>query len=297
MPVRMKLLGLACVIAAVAVPVAAASRHHSACSTYTVRTLLSGQGWLESLAFDGRGGLTISALTQGRILRLTRRGHLTTLLDHVSAPGGEIVRGRSLYFTTGDIVPPAANGTIDRLDMRTGSHTTWARGLAMPNGLAFLPDGDAVVTRDIETGVPATDVTLVPAHNRRHPRTNWIRIPDANGITVDPSGRWLYVDRSFTTDAIVDRVAIDRPRRVQGITRLGAGVIADDMSIDAAGRLYIAGFGTGRIYRLDPRAHASCAIARGMINPTAVIFGGRGWPTDDLFVTSASGYVYELKPR
>jgi sugar lactone lactonase YvrE len=267
------------------------------CRPWRVRTLLSGQGWLESLAFDGRGGITISALSRGRILRLSRHGRLSVLLDHVNAPGGEIVRGRFLYFTTGDLIPPAPDGTIARLDLLTGKSTTWASGLTMPNGLAFLPNGDAVVSRDDETGPPPTDVTRISARNRRHPRFNWVRIPDTNGLAVDPSGRWLYVDRTFSKNGLVDRISIAHPRMVSVIGRLGAGVLPDDMTIDASGILYIAGFGSGKVYRLDPRTHSSCAIASGLGNPTAVVFGGHGWPASHLFVTDASGHLYELTPR
>lgn len=267
------------------------------CRPWHVRTLLSGQGWLESLAFDGRGGITISALSQGRVLRLPRLGHVSFLTGLLSAPGGEIVRGRFLYFTTGDIIPPAANGTIDRLDLASGKVTTWAAGLTMPNGLAFLPNGDAVVTRDLETGAPPTDVTRIPARNRRHPLFSWIRIPDTNGVVVDPSGRWVYLDRTLSKGGLVVRVSIGHPRLTRVVGRLGAGVTPDDMTIDASGVLYIAGFASGKVYRLDPRTHASCAIAHGLGNPTAAVFGGRGWPTKDLYVTDAGGRLYELSPK
>jgi hypothetical protein len=297
---RRQLLAAGSVIALMCAPIASGAetptRAHP-CRPWHVRALLSGQGWLESLAFDGRGGMTISALAQGRVLRLSRHGRLSVLADHVSAPGGEIVRGRFLYLTTGDILPAAANGTIERIDVLTGRTSTWARGLTMPNGLAFLPNGDAVVTRDIGTGAPPTDVTRIPARDRRHPRFNWVRLPDTNGSAVDPSGRWLYLDRTFTTDGLVDRVSIAHPRNVKVIARLGAGTAPDDLTIDAAGILWIAAFGDGKVYRLDPRTHASCAIASGLGNPTAAVFGGSGWPAADLFVTSAGGALYELTPR
>ncbi|MDQ6818019.1 MAG: hypothetical protein M3018_11535, partial [Actinomycetota bacterium] len=59
-------------------------------------------------------------------------------------------------------------------------------------------DGDAVVTRDVETGAPPTDVTQIPARDCRHPSSNWIQLPDTNGSAVDPSGRWLYLDSTFS---------------------------------------------------------------------------------------------------
>src|SRR3954471_24023851 len=90
------------------------------CADWHGRTLLSGQGWLENLAFDGRGRLTISALGRNRLLKLRRRGRPHTLLSPVTAPGGQALRrGHFLYFVTGDIAPPMPTGTIDRLNLRT----------------------------------------------------------------------------------------------------------------------------------------------------------------------------------
>jgi sugar lactone lactonase YvrE len=267
---------------------APASTGNSECSSWSVRTLISGQGWLENLAFDGRGSITVSALSQGRLLKLTRSHKLSTLLAPVVAPGGEIRRGHLLYFNTGDTVPIAPTGTVDRLDLRTGRHVTWARGLTMPNGLAVLPDGDVIVT-----GL-ATGVTRVPARDPTHPQFNWAAVDGTNGIAVDYSGRWLYVDRTLSSDGEVDRILISHPGRVNVVGRLGAGVQPDDMAIDRQGILYVAGFGTGKIYRLDPRTGSSCVIAGGLTQPTSVRFGGPGWPSGDLFVTDASGHLSEL---
>jgi len=270
-----------------------ATQSTAACASWHVRPLVSGQGWLEDLEFDGRGAMTISALSQGRILLLSKLGHLSTLLAPVFAPGGERRRGRYLYFNTGDTVPVTPNGAIERLDLRTGKHVTWARGLSMPNALVFLPDGDAVVSRDLGSG---TGLTRVPVQDRRHPQVEWARVDDTNGLAVDPSGRWLYTDRTFSSDGEVDRVSITNPRRVQVVGRLGAGVAPDDMTVDRYGRLYLAGFASGRIYRLNPRTHASCVTATGLTQPTSARFGGVGWRANDLYVTDASGHLSELTP-
>jgi SMP-30/Gluconolactonase/LRE-like region len=268
------------------------ARAAGSCRLWHAHQLLSGQGWLEDLEFDGHGGMTISALVKDRILRLSGRGRLSTLVAGISAPGGQRRIGHNLYFTTGDSVPVTSNGTIDRLDLQTGKHYTWARGLTMPNALVFLGNGDAVVSRDVGTG---TGLTRVPAKGRR-PETEWARIDDTNGLAVDPSGRWLYTDRTFSSDGEVDRVSIANPRRIQVVARLGAGVAADDMTVDQSGILYIAGFGSGKIYRLDTTNHRFCAIATGLTQPTSVRLGGVGWHRSDLYVTDAAGHLSELKP-
>jgi sugar lactone lactonase YvrE len=272
-----------------------ASPQRDVCAPWQVRTLLSGQGWLENLGFDGRGSITISALGQGRLLRLSRRARLSTLLTPVFAPGGQARRGRFLYFTTGNLPTAQPTGTIDRLDLRSGTRSTWARGLTAPNGLVFLPNGDAVVSRDFGSG---TGLTRVPADDPDHPQFGWARLDDTNGLAVDPSGRWLYVDRTFSPDGEVDRVLISNPSRVEVVGRLGTGVFPDDMTIDKRGILYITGFISGKIHRLDPRTHESCAIASGLAQPTSVRFGRQGWHRRHLYVTDASGHLSELtRPR
>jgi sugar lactone lactonase YvrE len=263
----------------------------SACTQWRVRTLLHDQGWLENLAFDGQGGLTISALAKNRLLRLSPNGRLRTLVASVNAPGGQVRSGRWLYFNTGDTLPLMPNGTIERLDLRTGKRRTWAKGLTMPNGLVRLPSGDAVVSRDIGTG---TGLTRVRARDPRHPQFNWAKIDDTNGLAVDPTGRWLYVDRTFSTDGEVDRIRIAHPNAIQRVGRLGAGVAPDDMTIDRNGSLYVAGFQSGSIYRLDPRTHRSCVIATGLTSPTSVRFGGAGWDRHALYATDGTGHLSVL---
>jgi sugar lactone lactonase YvrE len=215
------------------------------------------------------------------------------LLGSLSAPGGQRRLGRYLFFVTGDTVPVKPNGTIERLDLLTRRRVTWARGLSMPNALVFLPSGDAVVSRDVGTG---TGLTRVRAHDRAHPQFNWAHVDDTNGLAVDPSGHWLYADRTFSADGEVDRISIAQPRTIQVVGRLGAGVAPDDMAIDGAGNLLIAGFASGKIYRLDPKTHASCAIATGLMSPTSVRLGGQGWNTSALYVTDAGGHLSELTP-
>lgn len=260
------------------------------CADWHARTLLSGQGWLENLAFDGRGRMTISALGGSRLLKLRRGGKPHTLLSPVAAPGGQALRrGHFLYFATGDIVPPMPTGTIDRLDLRGGKRITWTRGLTMPNGLAFLPDGDAVVSG-------GASLTRIPRRHPRHPDFTWAEVDDTNGLAVDPDGRYLYVTRTLSADGEVDRIAIAHPRRVRAVGHLGAGVAPDDMTVDARGILYVAGFGAGKVFRLNPRTGRSCAIAAGIKGATSPRFGGAGWFHKRLYVTTAGGDLVELRP-
>src|SRR4051794_6341373 len=263
------------------------------CTPWRVRTLLRGQGWLENLAFDRRGGITISALAQGKLLRLAPSGRLTTLAEPVTGPGAQVRRGRGLSFVTGNAPSATPTGTIDRLDLRTGRRTTWARGLTAPNGMALLPNGDAIVSRDVGTG---TGLTRIRARDPRHPQVGWAKLDDTNGLALDRSGRRLYVARTFSLDGEVTVLRVADPRRTGVAGRLGAGVLPDDLTSDARGVLYVAGFASGAIHRLDPRTHRSCAIATGLEHPTSARFGGPGRHARHLYVTDPGGPLTEPVP-
>jgi sugar lactone lactonase YvrE len=281
-----------------AVPNASAA-DPAACS-WTKQTIKAGLGSLENLEFDGTGGLLLSASGPQAIERLTPSGTVTTLIPNVNAPGGQRRVGRTLYFNTGDSAQSGlsgtADGTLDRFELDTHVRSTFASGLTMPNGLAILPNGDFVVSRDIGTG---TGITRIPLGDPAHPETNWTNLDDQNGMAVDPTGTWLYAVQTFTLDSAVWRIRISNTNDRSVVASLTGPTPKglDDMTIDAGGVLYIAANATGEVIRLDPASGAHCVIASGLQNPSSLKFGrGPGWPAERLYVTSFDGTVRELKP-
>ncbi len=294
--VRRLLVALAALL--VAGGAAGASGAGAACPQWSSKTLLSGQGWLENLAFDAKRGPFVSALDQNAILRVSHAGKPRVLIADVSSPGGIRVRGGSLFFNTGDSASSGlgnvADGTIDRYRFKTHRRTIWARRLTMPNGLAFLPNGDAVVSRDLGSG---TGITRVRVRDPAHPQLRWATLDDTNGLAVDPEGRWLYVNRTFSADSVVVRVRITDPSRVETVASLGVAKGPDDLTTDRRGHLLVAGFASGEVIRVDPATGATCVIAAGLGEPTSVRFGSGGaWPTHHLYVTTADGFLRELTP-
>src|SRR3954463_7145460 len=180
-----------------------------ACTGWTQKTIKSGLGSLENLEFDGTGGLLLSASGPGAIERLPPDGTVTTVVPNVNSPGGQRLVGRTLYFNTGDSAQSGLagtpDGTLDRFDLDTHARSTFASGLTMPNGLAVLPNGDFVASRDIGSG---TGITRIPAGDPAHPETNWAKLDDQNGLAVDPTGTFLYADQTFTMDSAVYRIRI-----------------------------------------------------------------------------------------
>jgi sugar lactone lactonase YvrE len=272
------------------------------CRPFTQRTVASGFGSLENLEFDGRGGLFLSASTSKAIQRLTPDGKVTTTLANVNSPGGLRKRGRYLYFNTGDAAQSglagSSDGTLSRYDLRTRQVSVRAPGLTMPNGLVFLPGGDAVTSRDLGSG---TGLTRIRHRDPGHPQFRWAALDDTNGLAVDPSGRWLYTDQTFTADSAVYRISIRDPRRMNVVAHLGesGGVPKglDDLTIDRKGDLFLAANSAGEVIRLNPRTGARCVIGTGFQNPSSPKFGrGRGWRSDSLYVTGFDGTVRELRP-
>jgi sugar lactone lactonase YvrE len=263
--------------------------------------LASGLGSLENLEPDGRDGLFVSASTQGAVLRLTRSAAPKVAVAGVTSPGGLRVRGGSLWFTTGDAAQAGAlgtaNGTLDRLDLRTGRRTTFARGLTMPNGLVFLPDGSALTSRDVAVLGP-TGITRVSPRGAVQP--GWSDQADSNGMAVDPTGRWLYSDETFTLASNVYRTEIAHPERRQVVASLfglGAPKGLDDLTLASSGVLYLAANGSGEVIRLDPRTKRSCVVVSGLRNTSAVKQGrGRAFPASRLYATGFDGRVLELVP-
>ncbi len=283
---------------ALAAPVAHAAP--DPCAPWTVTVLASGLGSLENLEPDGKDGLFVSASSQNAVLRLTRTAAPAVAVPGVTSPGGLRVRGGALFFNTGDGaasgVRGTADGTIDRLDLRTGRRTTWATGLTMPNGLVFLPDGSALTSRDI-SGLSPTGITRV---HKGVVQPNWSDQADSNGMAVDPTGRWLYSDETFTMASNVYRTEIANPSRRELVASLytpGVPKGLDDLTLASSGALYVTANSAGQVIRLDPRTKVSCVIASGLTTTSAVKQGkGRAFPASRLYVTGFDGKVLELTP-
>ena len=295
------LCALAVIAAAPAATASAPAAVEPDCAPWSARTVVSGLGKLENLEPDGRGGLLLSASDRRAVLRLLPDGSTSVLAPDVPNPGGMRVRGQHLLVTTGNAAPSAVlgtpDGTIDRVDLRTGERSTWAADLVMPNGLVLLPSGDPVVSRPVNVVNP-TWLTRIDAETRRA-TPGWAAV-DGNGLGVSPDGVWLYATETFTLESRVHAVRIADPRDVRVVATLGgAGVPKglDDMTVADDGALYVAANASGEVLRVDPATGASCAVATGLGNPTAVKAGrGPGWPADRLYVTGFDGQVVELAP-
>ncbi len=278
---------------------AAAGAQSPACTPWESRTVVSGLGGrVENLEPDVRGNVFVSLSDGDRVVRVAPDGGTTPVAERIESPGGMRVRWPFLYVNTDNALPSAlagsTNGTIERIDLRTGARSTYARGLTAPNGLVLLADGDALVSRAIGSG---TGVTRVDAADPSRPQTNWARVDETNGLALDAAGRWLYAAMTFTADSRIVRIDVADPTKVEDVARLsdpGAPKGVDDLAIDAAGVLYLAANGSGEVLRLDPRSGDACAIASGIRQPSSVRISCTG--PERLYVTAFDGALRELRP-
>jgi hypothetical protein len=294
-------LALCLGLAAAALGAPAVTASPDPCGTWQVAVVASGLGSLENLEPDGKDGLFVSASSADAILRVTRSGAPQVAVADVASPGGLRLRGQTLYFTTGDSAQSGAlgtaDGTIERFDLRTKRRTVWAKGLTMPNGLVFLRDGSALTSRDI-AGLNPTGITRVTRTGAVQPM--WSDQADSNGLAVDPTGRWLYSDETFTLASNVYRTSIAHPERREVVASLFAPGVPkglDDLTLATSGALYITANGAGQVLRLDPVTKKSCVIAQGLTTTSAVKQGrGKTFPASRLYAVGFDGKVLELIP-
>lgn len=277
------------------------------CVAWTATPIASGLGTLENLSFDRRGAMLVSSSQTGgagSVLRVTPSGEVTTLLDDVASPGGQVVRGRTLYLNVGNAAASGflgrADGALLAVDLRTAlpgrapRTRTIAAGLTMPNGLIRLPGGDFVVSRDL--GDPAV-MTRIGRDGSR--RTVAPSVRSTNGMVLDRTGRYLFVVSTFTPTTTVSRVDLRRPAaapRVFTIPGLGPLNAGDEIT-RRGDDLYLTLNAAGRVVRLDPATGATCVIAEGLAFASSLRFGaGPGWRAGSLYVTSFTGAITRLDP-
>ncbi len=267
-----------------------------------VRVLRSGLGVLESAIVDPRGRLFFTSQfwdgLSGAVLRMDHPdAEPAVLAGGIDSPGGLAFDDRGMLIAGfGDSVPGGLIGNLVGLaglllvDPGSGERRTWITGLEMANGVARAPDGTLFASNDFGTHIDRID----PGGTVHR---GWARVPSANGLAVDPAGRYLYAAQTWAVAAI-KRVEIANPANVTTYARPGPPAWAsglDGLAIDAAGRLYVAANGAGQIWRVDPDGTIT-ALARGLKFPSAVAIGHGpgGFCEGNWYAVTFNGDIVEL---
>jgi hypothetical protein len=291
-------LGTAMALIGVAAPAAWAAPDCPGSPTQA-RTLLSGQGTLESVIVDSRGRLFLT--NEGSLLRLDRPDGAPRVLLSIDNPGGlaldqhgDLIVGygnSAENGAVGDLTGPAG---LLRVDPDTGASTVFATGLSMANGVVRGPDGSYYASNDFGSNIDRV-------RNGQTER-GWAHVDSGNGLAIDTAGRYLYVAQTFRPAAI-QRIDLAHPENVTEYVHAGAEDIAaglDGMTRDAADRLFVAANGAGQIWRVDPNPASICVVLRGLPGfpdgPSAVATGSsRGsFPARNVYVVTFNGNLIEL---
>ncbi|MGV9714124.1 SMP-30/gluconolactonase/LRE family protein [Gordonia sp. NPDC003424] len=255
----------------------------------------------EAAAFDNRGRLLLSDWIGNRLAVLDHPGAAAGTLAAVDSPGGlapepggGVLVGSGVTATT--LGPGTAAARLLKIDPATGKTTVRAAGLSGANGVARAPDGTVYMSSGAAAGI---DRVRPDGHVDR----GWYRATPANGLAVSADGKTLYANVSLGDARIL---AID--------TKTGAAhtwfrppsslswAFLDDLDIDRAGRLYVAAYLAGQVWRIDPN-RTGCALATGLLVPAGISVGADGGRVDvagfshrNVYVTTHAGRVLEI-PR
>lgn len=267
------------------------------------KLLYKGLGVLEAVIIDDRGRLFCSNQTtraaSGSVLRIDRPGaRPVELVSGIHGPGGLAFHadGR-LIVGYGDSPAVGVLGNVAGLaglllvDPESGAQQRWVSGLGMANGVARAPDGTIFASNDLAMHIDRVD----PAGNVER---RWARVPSANGLAIDRSGRYLYAAQTFVPAAI-KRVEIARPASVVTYARppmLGRASMLDGLARDELDRLYVAANGAGQIWRVE-RDGTICVLARGLKCPSAIALGQgpTGFKAGNLYAVTFHGDIVELE--
>ena len=254
------------------------------------KVILDGQGLLESVLVDSKGRLFWTDSNANALMVIEAPGAAPRPVAPVDNPGGlleardgTIIAGSGNGFQEGAIGNVAGQAKLVRIDPATGQVTPFAEGLSMANGLAWGPSGEIYASDDVSTGIDKV------VDGKVQPR--WAQVISSNGLAVDAAGGHLFAAQTFQPPAI-QKVTIADPAQVETFGTgapedLTAGL--DGMTIDQLDRLFVTANGGGQVWRFDVDG-TPCALARGLLLPSAVALGGTS-----AYVVTFSGVLAELE--
>ena len=255
----------------------------SGCATKRVepRVVANLSGYSEGIVFDADNAAFVSVLHHQTVYTL-RSSDAPAAWYRTPEPNGHKILPDGSHLL-------AARGGIHHVDSGGTLIKVLAPQLTTPNDLALDGDGGVYISvpaeaeqqRDsLQSGVyylDSTGTATKVAGEFCYP----------NGLIVRPDGRTLLVDDSCTRQIV--EFQITAPGVLSG-RRLWAQLpnpksVPDGMTIDQAGRVYMADYGTGDIVVFDTAGQIVRRYATGLQHPSNVSFGGTG--LTDLYVTGS----------
>jgi gluconolactonase len=244
----------------------------------------------EGISFGPNGGLYVSVPGENSVVRVMPDGTHVPFAEVPDALGlAPLLDGRLVVAQIGaSIVPEDLDGGVWLVDA-AGLATNLATGIASPNFVVVLPNGDLLVSDDFDTRI--WRVTLEGEVSVAIPD-----FPSPNGMALDPLKQRLYVVSTFSPDGDVaaydlgpDALPVLESRRT--LHQLGPGQTLDGLAVDQYDQLYVAANLRGRIVRLKSDGTGMPIIVADDITTPASLAFGRGPDFDpcSLYVTELRG--------
>ena len=130
----------------------------------------------------------------------------------------------------------------------------------------------------------------------------------SNGLGWSPEGTTMYL--ADTTPRLIHATSFDGERGTisdgRVLVTVAEGVSPDGLTVDAAGHIWVAVFGAGRVHRYSPegellqellvpaREATSCAFAGGALNRLYVTTATEDWSDDQRRADPAAGLTYRF---
>jgi gluconolactonase len=242
-------------------------------------------GYSEGIVFDTAGVAYVSLEHRHVVVRIAPGGSPEPWLD-IDGPNGHRVLpdGSHLIAARGGVFHVAPDARIlDTVPVRIPGGPE-----LLPNDLALDGHGGFYVTAPAdraEDRVAGSRVFYVDS--ARQPREVASGFLYPNGIVVRADGRVLLVDDGGTNAVYRFDIVAPGDLRNQALfaSLPDSGTYPDGMTLDAAGRLYVAHYGAGRVEVLAPDGRLLRRYATGSRLPSNVAFGGPG--LGELYVTGS----------
>jgi sugar lactone lactonase YvrE len=258
------------------------------------QTMLSGQGPLESIAFDQQGRMLFTNMLQSALVRMSAPSAMPVVIAKgLSSPGGIVVAdAETAYVGTGNslngLIPQLSKAGIAKVNMLTGQVTSVVAGLSMANGVVRASDGTFYASDDLAASL---DRVLPDGKVER----TWLK-QNSNGLAISPDQQTLYVNQMIPARVL----AVNRST---GLSTVVAEAPAarkwswlDGLDIDDQGHLYVVSYWGGEVWRLSPTDGRMCLLVEGLLMPSAVAVGrsGQGFDQASVYVTKHSGRVHRV---
>ena len=213
----------------------------------------------------------------GQIYRIEPDGSRAA---QVASTGGFLLGITFLRGGDSLLVCDLDNQCLHRLDTRTGGFVQrideiGGHRFEVPNYAVELPNGDVLVSDSGSPDAEGPGILLIRADGTG---AMWHEGPFAfaNGIAIDPTGRWLYVAETYVRR--ISRVSLVEAGRPPEPVVATGDYLPDGVAFGPDGYLYIACYEPSTILRMhrgslevvahDPTAHVLC-------HPTNLAFRGR----------------------